>query len=1006
MTIVPLGLNRSSIALQTHRASSNLGSNAAALARLEQQVYSQRQYQHGSDSPFNATATLAVQAQVTRKVQNTSNLQATQTFLTATSSTLARFNPLTDEARQMALDALNTATSPQQRSALAQTVNQTLQSIFNFSNNSFGGRYIFAGAATGTLPFLWGTDSSFTIKYTGSLNNVQSWSDTDLLSKSNIDGVAAFGAISDPMRGSDLNPALTGKTLLSDLNGGKGVDKGAIRFTYIVDHRVHTFDVDLSRCVTVEDVQRTIENSKNPYFTVNVDIAQNELVFSVPGDTIGSISVSEVGRGTVARQLGIPTDVNFNRNQPLVGRDLNPALTNTTRLSDLLGTKSSLELRLAGANNDIIIRANHNGSQYDGLSVALQADATITPGQEIVEYNAETREMLVRIHPDNTCANDIIKAINDASEAGTIPPYTASLSGRDQQHSTLAGTGIVPLLPGVPVAFGATSGGSGTDLNLSGIELVNDNAVWLISFAQCETVGDMLAILNDPQYGLFATINDTRNGIDIRSRVSGADFCIGENGGSMASQLGVRSLDLHTRLEALDFGRGVYDYNGPGTHASARYVSVSANSALVLTARNEGKEWNDYTLQFVPTNDPQGKVTVSMNEETKTIIIGINPGVTTACEIVESFESQPGPKQFFDLKLDDTNGLNDGSGVVYDGFVKTAGGTDRGIDFSITRNDGTVLEIDIHGAETIADILRIINEHPDNRDGLLTAALSKTGNGIELLDTSFGDYVTRVDRALLSTAAIELGLVNLGEEYRTKTTAGEFAHATINTDVLNGSLLILANNVGTYANGATVEFIEGSPPGFIYDASTKTLRFSIEPGITTANDIIELFQTHASEQVRAMFDIRNGTNADGLPSDGCGLIALGANRLTGGADSELKGNDPNPQETASLFTALIRLQLAMEKNDIREIERASQLLDVTVAKLNASQATVGVMQSSLDNVLSRLSDEKIQFEETLNLTLRIEFADASAAYMAQLLSYQASLQMSSMMFQMSLLNFL
>jgi flagellin-like hook-associated protein FlgL len=411
-------------------------------------------------------------------------------------------------------------------------------------------------------------------------------------------------------------------------------------------------------------------------------------------------------------------------------------------------------------------------------------------------------------------------------------------------------------------------------------------------------------------------------------------------------------------------------------------------------------------LQFVPTDDPQGKVSVSMDETTKTITIGINPGVTTACAIIDAFESQPGPKQFFDLKLDDSNSLNNGSGVVYDGFVKTSGGSDGGIDFTITRNDGTVLEIDINGAETIADILRIINEHPDNKDGLLTAALSKTGNGIELSDKSFGKYVTRVDRTLLSTAAIDLGLINLGEEYRTKTTAGEYAHATLNTDVLNGALLVVANSVGTYANDATVEFVEGTPPGFVYDAASKTLRFSIEPGVTTANDVIELFQTRASEQVRAMFDIRNGTNEDGLPSDGSGVIALGADTITGGMDSELKGNDPNPQETASLFTAMIRLQLAMETNDIREMERASQLLDVTVAKLNAAQATLGVMQSSLDGVLKQLSDEKIQFDETLNQTLRIDYPTASLEYLAQMTMYESSLQLSSMLFRMSLMNYL
>ena|GEM_PF-647128 len=1006
MTIASIVLGRSSVPLQTQRAGTALTNSAANLANLDYQIYNQRQFQHGSDSPFNATSTLSIQSQMVRKTQNVSNLQATQTFLAATSSVLTKFNPQTDSAAEKALEALNTTTTPEQRTALSQDVSQIIKSLFDFSNNQFGGRYLFAGATTANMPFQWGLDSSYTIRYTGSVNNLNSWSDSNLLSQSNITGEDAFGAISEPMRGSDLNPSLSPKTLLSDLNGGKGVEKGSIRFTHTVDGRVQTFDVDLSRCVTVEDVQRAIEGAKNPHFSVQVDLTENGLVFSVPDSQVGTVSVSEVGRGTTARQLGIAANVTFSRNQPLVGQDMNPALTNRTLLSDTLGTKSSLEIRFAGANNDILIQANHNGSEYDGLSVRLQSDAEIESGQEIVEYNAETGEMLIWINPDNTNANDIINAINNASAIGTIPPFTASLTFRDQQGSGASGTGVIPLLPGQPVDYGSTTGGTGTDLDLSGIELVNDNTVWSISFEDCKTVGDILALLNDPQYGLIATINDSKNGLDIRSRVSGADFCIGENGGTTASQLGSRSLIEDTRLETLDFGRGVYDYDGPGTHASAQYASVSDNSALVLTARNEGTEWNDYTLQFVPTTDPLGKVAVSMNEESKTITIAINPGVTTACQIVDAFEAQPGPKQFFDLQLDETLGPNNGNGVVYDGFTDTTGGSNGGIDFIITRNDGTVMEIDIKGAETMADILRIINEHPGNEDGLLTATLSKFGNGIELVDKSFGDQSTRVDRTLLSTAAIDLGLVNPGEEYRTKTTPGDSAHLTINGDVFNGAILFTAGSVGTYANDTTVEFVDGYPAGFHYDASRKVMYFVVESGVTTANDIIEIFHATASPQVREMFQVQNGINPDGLPSDGSGIINVGSGIMTGGTDSELKGNDPNPQETNSLFNALIRLQLAMEKNDIREIERASQLIEVSVSRLNSAEATLGVMQTSLDRVSERLFDENIQFEETLNHVMRIDFQEVSLRYMAQQLAYQTTMQLTSTMLQMSLMNYI
>ncbi|MDR3197946.1 MAG: hypothetical protein LBU34_08780 [Planctomycetaceae bacterium] len=1018
MSIVPLAFNRTSVALQTNRAYNNLSGVQALLSRYEEQLLTQNQYRYGSDSPYNASATLSVQTLIERKTQNAANVQSTQTFLSATDSTLSLFNALTDDARAMALEAINTTTSATQRTALAQTVKQTIQQIFDFGNYSFENRYVFSGSTTSVLPFQWGTNS-YTVQYNGTESNIYSWSDTDLLSQSNVNGVEVFGAISDPVRGkTDLNPTVCDATLLSNLNGGNGVEKGSIRFNYKYNDQVMSLDIDLSRCVTLNDVKRTIENNKNPYFPVKVNLTSNGLSFSLPPETSGSITVTEIGKGTVARQLGIPTETELTSQKQLIGRDLNPALTQTTLLENILGSRAGTTLFFAGNNNDIVLRANHNGNSIsdpetgeelfplNDINIAFRADPLVTPGTEWAEYDSETKTMLVNIHPDNTIANDVIRAINDASEAGTIPPFTASISSTDQQRSDSAGTGTVTLLPGITVTEGTTAGGTGIDFDPSGIQLVNGNQTFNISFENCKTVGDVLAKLNDPQYGLYASINENRNGIDIRSRISGADFCIGENGGATATQFGVRTVDLDSRLTEFDFGRGVTDYDGPGIAAIARHDNVTPNSSLILTARNEGKAWNDYTLNFVPTTDPQGKVIVSMDETAKIINIGINPGVTTACEVVEAFNTQPGPKQYFDLELDTTNGTNTGEGVVYDGFETTSGGIDGGIDFTITRNDGTVLEIDIHEAKTLGDVLRIINNHPDNHDGLLSVSLAKFGNGIELTDKSFGENVTRVDRTLLSTTAIELGLINMGEEYRTKTETGTQANVLMFPDVLNGSILVTAKSVGSYANDVTVEVIEGTPPDFVYDAASKTLRFSIESGVTTANDLINLFQNQASETVRSMFDIQNGTNQDGLPSNGSGLVTLNSVTMTGGTDSVLKGNDPNPQETDSLFNALIRLQIAMEKNDTREIERATQLLDSAVEQLDSSRVLIGVMQNSLDNVQIRLSDENVQYETTLNSTLRIDLSDVSLNYMAQQLAYQASMQVTGAMLQMSLLNYL
>jgi flagellin-like hook-associated protein FlgL len=84
-------------------------------------------------------------------------------------------------------------------------------------------------------------------------------------------------------------------------------------------------------------------------------------------------------------------------------------------------------------------------------------------------------------------------------------------------------------------------------------------------------VEDLLNELNGSEADVLAQINAAGNGIDIRSRLSGADFAIGENGGQTATQLGLRTLTGQTRLEAL--GRGI----GVPTHAGTDFFIVADN---------------------------------------------------------------------------------------------------------------------------------------------------------------------------------------------------------------------------------------------------------------------------------------------------------------------------------------------------------------------------------------------------------------------------------------------
>jgi len=1029
--IIPLGYSRVSQPLITGRELWGAQSQLGRLTGLELQLMTQQQYQLGSESPWKATQAVSIQMLMERKTQSVTNLTITQSFLSATDSTLAKVSNMAIDARGNAVKAVQTTTSATERLALAEEVKAITQSIFNLANTQYLDRYLFAGSATATLPFVWGSDS-YSVKYAGNETQLNTWGDLGVLTQSNSSGVAVFGAVSEAVRGAtNLNPTLQPETLLSTLNGGKGIELGKIRISYENNGKITSSDIDLSRCATVDDVRKAIAKNQPVGAVLHVELSDNALKIGLSPNVPGSITITEIGQGKTAQTLGIHSKTPIPSGTMLTGRNLNPAVTKTTGLDAICGSKAKAYLQFAGDNNDIVLQAVQNGAtitdangktwDMNGIEIAILSDAVVPRGRETVTYDEAAKRITIHTHPDLTTASDIINAINSASQAGIIPPLVASSDSVDQTGR--AGSGMVPFAPGTPVLLGTTAYGSGEPFDQSGLQIVNDNKIHVLDFSECVTIGDLLNELNDNAIGLMASINASGTGIDVRSRVSGADFTIGENGGGTATQLGLRTCTASTLLNQLDYNRGVVDYDGPGTNAWAQYESKSANSALLITAKDEGTVGNDYTVHFVPTTDPDGRVLVSWDQDAKSITIGINSGVTKACEIVAAFNEQVGPRDMFTMTLDDTNGTNTGLGVVYEGTTRTAGGENGGIDFIITRRDGVRFEIDIKGARTVQDVIDIINNHPENTDAtsattsqMLVAQLAQYGNGIELIDLSVGLGETRVQRTLLSTAAISLGLVNEGEEYSTNTYPGMKATGIYDSGTLNSILKFSGNCSGEYANGVKIQFVDtipnGNPnsTGFTWDSTTQTLTFEIDAGVTTANDVIALFKNNASAELRLMFDLQNGLNVDGTISNGSGLVALTSSgsepTLTGGENATLKGNDPNPLETKSLFNALIRLQVAMQNNDVREIERASKLLDEAAERISFSREDIGIRQHAIDTLASQIADEDVQLKTALQSAFGIDESEVILNYSNALVAYEASLKVTSTLMQLSLINYI
>jgi flagellin-like hook-associated protein FlgL len=266
--------------------------------------------------------------------------------------------------------------------------------------------------------------------------------------------------------------------------------------------------------------------------TANVTGAGLTLQLDTPGG--GSLTVTEVGSGRAAAELGILETTGVAPPGTLVGDDLDPTLLKTSRLEDMFGTKARARLVSAGDNNDILIEAAANGAASNGIVIQFVNDAAA--GAEYADVIGST--LRVHIAAGESSANDVIEAIN------TQGAFTAGLDPSDTFNPELAGAGVVAL-----TATATTSGGSGTTLSHAGLVIENGGQSFTIDFTGAVTVEDLLNRLNGSGAGVYAAINAEGTGIDVRSRVSGSDFWIRENGGATAAQLGIRVEELNHELD-------------------------------------------------------------------------------------------------------------------------------------------------------------------------------------------------------------------------------------------------------------------------------------------------------------------------------------------------------------------------------------------------------------------------------------------------------------------------
>ena len=123
------------------------------LSKTQRKLSSGKELTRPSDDPFlvGRAMTLRSSLEATRQYQR--NVSEGQAWSTVSEVALGRITENVQRVRELVVRAANDTSGPAGRSAIAVEVRNLAESIKQEANASYGGRYVFAGTATGTVPY-------------------------------------------------------------------------------------------------------------------------------------------------------------------------------------------------------------------------------------------------------------------------------------------------------------------------------------------------------------------------------------------------------------------------------------------------------------------------------------------------------------------------------------------------------------------------------------------------------------------------------------------------------------------------------------------------------------------------------------------------------------------------------------------------------------------------------------------------------------------------------------
>ncbi|QDU11990.1 flagellar filament capping protein FliD [Gimesia aquarii] len=521
--------------------------------------------------------------------------------------------------------------------------------------------------------------------------------------------------------------------LLEELNNGLGVQRGSIRIT---DRDGQTEVIDLTKTIDIDDVIDTINKSAT---TIVASIEDDHLVITDTGSGVGTLSVTEVGGGQTAADLGILKSVagsSFNGDSVYrVTTDFNLSQINDGNGITTVAGSDDFQITAADAST---IDVNLDTAQTIGDVVDLINNDVSNAGKVTASIDSNGKLSLV----DNTVGGSTF----------AVTALNSSLAARELgiQQSAPGGTILGTISGGLnSVLLRSLNGGvssTGTVLNAGQISITDGaagNAT--IDFSSAETLDDVIDLINaNGAIQIEASLNETKTGIQIKdlSAPSGTSIEIQDVTGNLASFLKIDTTLAETK-HTVDSGSLDLRYVNEETSLSTYGKNGTAVStgSIRITDR-DGVSFN-VDLSDATTTKTIGDVLTKINDAATTASAQINARLNDAGDgfIIESTGGSS-----FDVKVEEVS-----SGTVAADLGILGSGTT-----SVESNQTTVITVE--ATDTLDDIAEKINATGvasasiiDDGTAFNSSRLSLTsvrsgGAGEMILESSFDfGFTTSVD---------------------------------------------------------------------------------------------------------------------------------------------------------------------------------------------------------------------------------------------------------------------